>query len=200
MNTHKPAGLEVTRRMKRLLKKHHDDLTKSRARIDAIFVTTDGDGGNPVRDKDILSIVHPAIVPARYRGGMKADAVLLIDREMWDELTDKQQDAWLDHGLTHLQAVITENTVATDGNDRPKLRLRVHDVTLGFFSSVAKRHGENSPEVMACRAMIENMSSIFLPGFEFTAKPLPGQRKKTEKADDKKVVEMPPQKLAAAAK
>lgn len=162
--------------MKRLLKKHHEDLAKSRTRIDAIFVTTDGEDGAPVKEKGIVSVVSPTIVPARYRGGMKADAVLLIDKEAFDDLPTKQQDAWLDHGLQHLQPVISEDTVATDGNDRPKLRLRAHDVTLGFFSIIAQRHGEHSPEVVACRALVDHAKEVFLPGFDVLAKPLPGKR------------------------
>lgn len=177
MNTHKPAGLDIARRIKRLLNKHHDDLARSRARIDAIFVTTDGEDGAPVKEKGIVSVVSPTIVPARYRGGMKADAVLLIDKEAFDELPVKQQDAWLDHGLQHLQPSMKEDTVATDGNERPKLRLRAHDVTLGFFSVIAQRHGDNSPEVMAAKALVEHSKDVFLPGLDISPKPLPGQRK-----------------------
>lgn len=181
MNTHKPAGLDIARRLKRLLKRHHEDLHKSRARIDAIFVTTDGEDGAPVKEKGILCIASPVIVPARYRGGMKADAVVLIDKDGFDELTDKQQDAWLDHALQHLQPSMQEDVIATDGNDRPKLKLRAHDVTMGFFSDIAKRWGENSPEVIACRGLVDHSREVFLPGFDVLAKPLPGKRAKKAK-------------------
>lgn len=203
MNTHKPAGLDIARRVKRLLKKHHTDLHKSRARIDALFVTTDGEDGAPVKEKGIVSIVSPAIIPARYRGGMKADAVLLIDKEGFDELTPKQQDAWLDHGLQHLQPSMKEDTVALDGNDRPKLKLRAHDVTLGFFSVIAQRHGDHSPEVMACKALVEHSKDVFLPGLDIAAKPLPGQKTKPKalpQGQAGNVIDLPKQTEKAAAK
>lgn len=178
-NKYTAAGLDVARRAKRLLKKqeYHQPLLKARVRIGFVFVTTDGEDGAPVKVNGYPALAAASIVPQKFRTGIKEDGRVTIDKEAWDDLTEKQKDALLDHELYHFQPVIDENTVALDGNDRPRLRLRKHDVQMGFFSVIAKAHGEHSQEVIQARALVEHAAETLFPGFEFMAKPLPGQRK-----------------------
>lgn len=201
MNKYTAATLDVARRVKRLVKKYHPDLAKARVRIDCVFVTTDGEDGAPVKVNGYPALAAASTVPQKYRPATKADARITIDKEAFEELTDKQKDALLDHELQHFQAVIDENTVALDGNDRPRIRMRKHDVQIGFFSVIAQRHGENSQEVIACRALVEHAAEVYLPGFEFAAKALPGQRKAVKALPAKQpgnVIDLPQPEKAAA--
>lgn len=182
MNTYKAAGLDIARRAKRLVKKHHDNLAQARVRIDFLFVTTDGEDGCALKCNGYPALAVASVIPQKNRVGLKADARIIVDKEAWDELTEKQRDALLDHELQHFEAVMSDDTVALDGNDRPKIRMRKHDVQLGFFSVIAKRHGEHSQEVIQARALVEHAAETLFPGFEFMAKPLPGQRKSKAKA------------------
>lgn len=177
MNTYKAAGLDIARRAKRLVKKYHDNLARARVRIDFLFVTTDGEDGCALKCNGYPALAVASVIPQKNRVGLKADARIIIDKEAWDELTEKQRDALLDHEIQHFEAVMSDDTVALDGNDRPKIRMRKHDVQLGFFSVIAKRHGEHSQEVIQARALVEHAAETLFPGFEFMAKPLPGQRK-----------------------
>lgn len=177
MNTYKAAGLDIARRAKRLVKKYHDNLAQARVRIDFLFVTTDGEDGCALKCNGYPALAVASVIPQNNRVGLKADARIIVDKAAWDELTEKQRDAFLDHELQHFEAVMNDNTVALDGNDRPKIRMRKHDVQLGFFSVIAKRHGEHSQEVIQARALVEHAADTLFPGFEFMAKPLPGQRK-----------------------
>lgn len=177
-NKYTAAGLDVARRGKRLMKRWHEGLCKARVRVDYVFVTTDGEDGCPLKCNGYPAMAVAAAVPQKFRGGLKADARITIDKEAWEELSEKQKDALLDHELHHFEAVIQDGTVGLDGNDRPRLRLRRHDVQLGFFSVIAQRHGEHSQEVIQARALVEHAATVLFPGFEFMAKPLPGQRKK----------------------
>lgn len=177
MNTYKAAGLDIARRAKRLVKKYHDNLARARVRIDFLFVTTDGEDGCALKCHGYPALAVASVIPQKNRVGLKADARIIIDKEAWDELPEKQRDALLDHELQHFEAVMSDDTVALDGNDRPKIRMRKHDVQLGFFSVIAKRHGEHSQEVIQARALVEHAAETLFPGFEFMAKPLPGQRK-----------------------
>lgn len=179
------AGLDTARRAKRLLKKkaYHESLVKARVRIDIIFAeSVDGEEA-PVKANGYPALAAASSVPAKYRGAVKGDGRIVIDKEAWGELTEKQRDALLDHELYHFEAVINEGEIATDGNDRPRLRLRKHDVQLGFFSTIAREHGEHSQEVIQARALVEHARDVFLPGFDVLAKPLPGKRGKKVKGE-----------------
>lgn len=197
MNKYTAAGLDVARSAKKLIKKYHEGLSKARVRIDFLFVTTDGEDGCALKCNGYPAAAVASIVPQKYRvatgrkGSGAADARVIIDKDAWTELTDKQKDALLDHEIQHFEVVMEaeSGTIALDGNDRPKLRLRKHDVSIGWFTVVAQRHGEHSGEVMQARAMIENTATIFLPGFEFTAKQTPGQKAKAAKASKAKTKE-----------
>ena len=80
----------------------------------------------------------------------KADVTITIDGHHWDELSDAELAAVLDHELTHLELVIEEDgSVSRDDIDRPKLRMRKHDFQIGGFNEVAKRHKADSLEVQA---------------------------------------------------
>lgn len=201
-NKYTAAGLDVARRVKRLMKRFHPGLVKARVRVDCVFVTTDGEDGAPVKVNGYPALAAASAIPQKFRPATKADVRITIDKEAFDELTDRQKDALLDHELQHFEAVMQDDTVALDGNDRPRIRLRKHDVQLGFFSVIAQRHGEHSQEVIACRAMIENAATVFLPGFEFQAKPLPGQRKAKALPPGQpgNVIDLPPAKEKVAAK
>lgn len=177
MNTYKACGLDIARRAKRLVKKYHDPLARARVRIDFLFVTTDGEDGCALKCGGYPAMAVASVIPQKNRVGLKADARITIDKEAWDHLSERQRDALLDHELQHFEAVMADDTVALDGNDRPKIRMRKHDVQLGFFSVIAKRHGEHSQEVIQARALIANAAEVFLPGFEIMEKPLPGHRK-----------------------
>lgn len=199
MNKYTAAGLDIARRGKRLIKRWHDDLAKARVRVDYLFVTTDGEDGCALKCNGYPALAVASVIPQKNRVGLKADARIIIDKEAWSEMTEKQRDALLDHEIQHFEAVMSDDTVALDGNDRPKVRMRKHDVQLGFFSVIAKRHGEHSQEVIQARMLVEHTRDTFLPGFEVMAKPLPGQRKKAEKPkalppSSGQVIEMTPAK------
>jgi hypothetical protein len=80
----------------------------------------------------------------------KADVTITVDGQRWDELSDAELAAVLDHELTHLELVLEEDgSVSRDDIDRPKLRMRRHDFQIGGFNEVAKRHKADSLEVQA---------------------------------------------------
>lgn len=186
MNKYTAAGLDVARRAKRLRKKYHPELDKARVRVDFLFVTTDGEDGCALKCNGYPAMAVASVIPQKNRVGLKADARIIIDKEAWDGLAEKQKDALLDHELYHFQVVMADDTIALDGNDRPKIRIRKHDVQLGFFSAIARRHGEHSQEVIQARALIADAAEVYLPGFEVLAKPAPGTKKATSN-----VVRMP---------
>ena len=75
------------------------------------------------------------------------DAEITVDGDRWNDWTEAQHQALIDHELEHLELVIGEDgEVKLDDCHRPKLKTRPHDHEIGVFESVAQRHGANSFE------------------------------------------------------
>lgn len=102
------------------------------------------------------------ITPVRDRALGVADAVILIDRANWLMLGVKQRDALIDHELHHLERVVDEETdlPKTDAVDRPKLAIRRHDHQVGFFTEIAARHGDDSPEVRLVKRLLMDANQL----------------------------------------
>src|SRR5262249_5260095 len=97
-------------------------------------------------------------VPLKDRLTKGYDAELLIDEDKWKDLSKDQQAALLDHELTHLRLVMTEDEetgkekVQEDDIGRPKLRTVKGDWNVGGgFAAVVARHGENAIEFVNAR-------------------------------------------------
>ncbi len=85
------------------------------------------------------------ITPYRQRVQGMPDAVIEIDKGRWDKLDEAGQLALLDHELQHLELVRDdEGNIRADDCGRPKLKMRLHDVQLGVFDAIIRRHGKAS--------------------------------------------------------
>lgn len=68
------------------------------------------------------------------------DFVVLLNQEAWDELTEAQRLALLDHELCHVVPVLDDNgKPQLNERGHPCFRLRKHD--LEEFRAVVERHG-----------------------------------------------------------
>lgn len=94
-----------------------------------------------------------SIIPYKQRVDKRADAEIIIDEKAWNDMTEPQQRALLDHEITHLQFQVDDiGMVKTDDTGRPKLKMRLHDFDFGGFRTIARRYGADAPEVQAARA------------------------------------------------
>lgn len=163
MKSYSHASDDVLRTIERMRDEYYspdlDDVT-----IAALFVF-DLEATEPV----LTHGGYPAqavcrLTPVRDRALGVADAVILIDRSNWLMLGAKQRDALMDHELHHLERVVDEETdlPKTDAVDRPKLAIRKHDFQIGFFTEIAERHGDASPEVRLCKQLIAATGQLYL--------------------------------------
>lgn len=86
-----------------------------------------------------------------------ADATILIDAERWQEQSDHERLALLDHECAHLEVSYKDTAgggtqVKLDDLGRPKLKIRLHDYHIGGFSEVGDRHKGVALEVQALAA------------------------------------------------
>jgi hypothetical protein len=62
--------------------------------------------------------------------------------------------------------------VIRDDLKRPKLKLRKHDVEVGWFAIVAGRHGSASLEIEQAKAVMDSYGQLFWPCIDLPEPPL----------------------------
>lgn len=116
---------------------------------------------------------YPAIATVKItslkdRAKGVADVEIIVDEEKMARMTAAERAAVFDHELTHCELQINERGAPKrDDLGRPKLKIRPHDVQVGWFTEVVERHGRNAAEVLGLESMLQNApEQLALPGFE----------------------------------
>jgi hypothetical protein len=147
----------------------HQPLVKERVRIDLMFAI-------PFKD-DMGFVIAPAItvrgikahgvariIGVKDRVMGRGDGEVMIDHEFWENATEEEQRALLDHELHHFALKLDKNNYPTrDSLGRPVLKMRKHDVEVGWFSVIAARHGVNSQECIQAKTVRESFGQLFWP-------------------------------------
>jgi hypothetical protein len=160
------AGSSVIEVMAKVMFDHRSDLMAIGVKVSIVFTTkTDADGvvepGIMVRGIPAAAKIQITSVVDRARG--MADAKILVDRSVWDELDDEERAALIDHELTHLE--IREPTAegdTLDGAGRPRLKIRPHDWEVAGFADVVKRHGRKALDFQQVARFRERHGQLLL--------------------------------------
>jgi hypothetical protein len=151
----------------------HQPLIDHKVTIDFVFAycDRDEDSGEPInfaiteRNRRVFGIT--SIIPLKGRVKGLGDVEILIDGDWWHEATAAEQKALLDHELHHVSVKISKGVIQYDSHGRPKIKLRPHDLEVGWFKVIAERHGSNSFEVKQAAAAFDAFGQAFWP--ELTA-------------------------------
>lgn len=137
---------DVHERVRNLIAKHHPYLASVELKVDLLFVSTTGDGpALTLHGWPALAVVR--IIGPKDRAAGRGDAEIVIDRDYFVEAPEDRKLAILDHELTHLQVKRDEDgTFLFDDHHRPRLKMRHHDVQIGWFAEIATRYGDFSVE------------------------------------------------------
>lgn len=92
-----------------------------------------------------------------------ADAEILLDGDYWTTIDEAAQRALLDHELHHVSLKISKGIIQHDAAGRPKLKMRKHDVEIGWFKCIAERHGEHSMEQQQAKHIMDFCGQYFWP-------------------------------------
>lgn len=154
----------------------HQPLLDAKVTIDFVFAYSDKDEdtGKPLNNAlskngcKALGICRK--IPPKDRAMGRADAEISLDGDWWEEATDAEQRALLDHELHHIQVKIDKRGLVRDDLGRPVLDMRKHDYEFGWFKVVAARHGNHSMERTQARQMMCDAGQYFwpeiVPGYE----------------------------------
>lgn len=170
MPIYEAAPNEVREVCNAMLEKYHAELRDAEVSIDILFASPkpDGDGeiapeANAIKHHGYPAMAVIKVNSYKLRVQSHADAEMIIDKQRWEELSDAQREALIDHELEHLE-LKTDNdgVMLRDDLDRPKLRCRLHDHQYGWFNSVALRHGKASIEVQQFNHLLEQQKQMWL--------------------------------------
>ena len=145
------------------MKEFYPELVEAEMTVDYLFAYADlDDFGNPKNDAITVG-GYPAdgmarIVNLKDRAKGNRDAEIVLDGVEWDKLSEPEQRALLDHELYHFTL-----GKGTDDLSRPKLRMRKHDVHVGWFGLIAERHGIHSAERRQAKQIMEVKGQIYWP-------------------------------------
>lgn len=142
----------------------HHALTGVGIKIDYVFAFPDYDEatGEPTNNAinkggiKALGVARKLNLKDRTKG--LGDAEILLDGDWWEDATEKERRALLDHELHHLVA-----TSKVDDLGRPKLKLRKHDFEVGWFHIIAQRHGVHSQEQKQAGFIMESAGQFYWP-------------------------------------
>lgn len=171
MSTYQKAPAEVKEMAEEILNEFitYKDLVEAKVKIDFLFahaeVGEDGTSkGHALTKHGIraLGITRKLGIKDRVMG--RGDAEVAIDADWWAEATPAKRRALLDHELHHIEVKLDEDgIVIRDDLKRPKLKLRKHDVEVGWFAIVAGRHGSNSIEIEQAKRVMDSYGQLFWP-------------------------------------
>ncbi|MCL5098510.1 MAG: hypothetical protein M1608_13470 [Candidatus Omnitrophica bacterium] len=188
MPTFDKAGAEIMDLLWGVCKyESHKPIREAGVKIDVVLAYADRDDKGQARgtalQKDgrrALGITRKLGLKDRAMG--RGDAEITLDGDYWLEAGKEQQAALLDHELTHLVVKMDQaGFFRRDPLKRPILGLRLHDIEVGWFVEVAKRHEGNSLERGQALMIMDSYGQYFWPEI-VGAKP---GAEKSEDADKK---------------
>lgn len=156
MPVYEKAGPPVLDVVRDAIERYHPELDQFGVRIDVLVASAAiDDCGNPrgpgltKHGREVLGLARVTTQKQRVVGA--GDCELIVNGDIWPELSDEERLSLVDHELQHFELVKdkdddTETAVALDDHLRPKLRIRPHDVELGLFEVTYHRHGEAGVE------------------------------------------------------
>ena len=154
------AGAEAQAVVAQAMKDYHPELVELGVRVTVLFAyaAVDDATGEPkgpaIRFQGYPALAVVKITTLEQRVAGLDDALITFDGEAWEkEWTEPRKLAIADHEIAHLEIVCDdEGNPQYDDANRPRLRMRKHDLQIGAFLDVINRHG---PEAEEARQLTE---------------------------------------------
>lgn len=171
MSTFQKCNGEVRKMAAEILNEFesHKPLLDAKVIIDYVFAYGErDDDGKLVSD----ALTHNGVkalgitrkMPLKERVMGRGDAEITLDADYWNGTANEEmQRALLDHELHHIALKVKKGQMLYDAHGRPELKLRKHDVTVGWFATIAARHGKWSMEQIQAKAIVDMFGQYLFP-------------------------------------
>lgn len=162
------AGGEVITVLDEVFEQLHPDLVRHEVSVGVLMVSDEEDrSAHVLKHQGYPAAAVVKITPLEKRALGQPDAVIVIDAASWAELSDPQRRAVIDHELHHLVVVTDEHgRLKEDSCGRPRLRIRLHDLVVGGFEAIIRRHGKHALETLHIAQVNERLHQAT---FDFAA-------------------------------
>jgi hypothetical protein len=166
MPTHSPAPPEVKALIAdRIASGHYPDLEEAEVAINALMAFSETGPAVKYCGQPWDLLIKGNSAKARLQG--LADATLTIDGAWWADLPDAEKEAAVDREL-HRLVVCRHKPTASDPSDhilsddagRPRLKQLLPDIFLAGYSTIARRHGDASPERRQARTIRDDFGQL----------------------------------------
>jgi len=148
----------------------HAPILKAGVKVDFIFAFADLDEktGEPINNaitaRGFRALGQCRKISLKDRSVGRGDAEIVLDADHWKESGDAERKALLDHELTHIEVKEDERGHLVDDLGRPVLKMRKHDLEVGWFHNVAQRHGLHSCERIQAKQIMDAFGQYYFPG------------------------------------
>lgn len=174
MSTYAKCPPEVREMAEKVMEQFpsYRELLEAKVKIDFLFayaeVGEDGESkGHALTKHGIRCLGITRKIGLKDRTAGRGDAEVLLDGDWWKDETDARRRALLDHEMHHIMVRTDQDgVVLRDDLKRPKLKLRKHDVEVGWFAIVASRNGSNSLEIEQAKEVWGTYSQMFWPSID----------------------------------
>lgn len=170
MPTYERADEEVEKMAEAILNRFesHRPLVEAGVKFDFVFaLPTLNENGEPTGDaikkNGVKALGLCRIINLKDRTMGRGDVEILIDLPWWEDATDEQREALLDHELHHAAVKLKNGVVQRDDLQRPLIKLRKHDVEVGWFDIIALRHGAASQERIQAKSLSDDVGQLYWP-------------------------------------
>ena len=152
---------EVTQEV---MAKYHQGLADCGSTVAILMYYADEESDKPAlqdRGRKIRAKIENT--PLKYLKLGVPDLQISIDADWWQMATRPQQEALIDHELSHREPKVDEEgAVQRDDAERPKFERVPHDHEVGCFTSVVQHYGEASSELEIMREFDEHRRQQWL--------------------------------------
>lgn len=174
MSTYSKCPPEVRELAEKVLEQFpsYQPLLEAKVKIDFLFayaeVGDDGESkGHALTKYGVRCLGITRKIGLKDRVAGRGDAEILLDGDWWKDETDARRKALLDHEMYHLEVRTDQDgVVLRDDLKRPKLKLRKHDVDVGWFAEVAGRQGSSSIEIEQAKWVMDSYGQLFWPAID----------------------------------
>jgi hypothetical protein len=171
MPTYQKANKSVHQLAAQLIGRYpdHKPLEAVEIKLDLVFAFADTDEkGRPLNDaltkNGIKALGITRAVPLKDRALDRGDAEIALDGDWWKTASGDEQAALLDHELHHISLKTDKNgNIKYDDLNRPLIKLRKHEIEIGWFKCIAERHGSASQERQQAKKIMDGFGQWLWP-------------------------------------
>jgi len=145
---------------------HHEELRDHDVQVGLLFARAGRDQhgeatSHPIKFAGVPVVARVRRTSVKERIWCPYDAVIEVDEDRWEGMSEDERVAVIDHELTHVVVAKDKAGAAIIGDDlRPQIAMRPDDWMLTGFAEVVKRHGRAAIEAQAIHEISEKFGQL----------------------------------------